>query len=98
VEAQQTTSFLALNDPGATPATSSTRTSTSSVTSSSSAVTSSVTSAAEKRTSLIASRFAKLHIISQLRSLNKEKKKQFSTTTRPARAVPLVSYTMAVNR
>ena len=29
---------------------------------------------AEKRTSLIASRFAKLHIISQLRSLNKEKK------------------------
>lgn len=35
---------------------------------------SSVTSAAEKRTSLIASRFAKLHIISQLRSLNKEKK------------------------
>jgi len=36
--------------------------------------TSSMTSTAEKRTSLIASRFAKLHIISQLRSLNKEKK------------------------
>jgi len=53
--------LLELRDKASPPST--TRTSTSSV-----------SSAAEKRTSLIASRFAKLHIISQLRSLNKEKK------------------------
>lgn len=62
VSARPTISLLALHQTSAS-APCSTRTSASSV-----------TSAAEKRTSLIASRFAKLHIISQLRNLNKEKK------------------------
>lgn len=63
VNTQQTSGLLQTLGDSNTPPNTSARTSTSSV-----------TSAAEKRTSLIASRFAKLHIISQLRSLNKEKK------------------------
>jgi len=63
----QTTSLLELQDMTAAAT-------SSSAPASGRTSTSSVTSAAEKRTSLIATRFAKLHVISQLRTLNKEKK------------------------